>query len=67
MRNNILIRIHRRSAILPLIINRYKKGIIMKIPVFLTLLFIITFIGTSLQAQINTKVNLRFEDKVQGW
>lgn len=26
-----------------------------------------TFIGTSLQAQINNKVNLRFEEKVHGW
>jgi hypothetical protein len=26
-----------------------------------------TFMGTSLQAQINNKVNLRFEEKVHGW
>jgi len=42
MINTILVRIYQRSTILPLIINRYKKGIIMKRPVFLTLLFIET-------------------------
>ena len=35
--------------------------------IFLTRLFLIIFIGTSLQAQINSKVNLSFEDKIQDW
>jgi CubicO group peptidase (beta-lactamase class C family) len=38
----------------------------MKRNIFL-ILFLITIIGTSLQAQINTKVNLSFESKVQSW
>lgn len=39
----------------------------MKRQILLTKLLPILFIGTSLQAQINTKVNLGFEDKVQSW
>jgi CubicO group peptidase (beta-lactamase class C family) len=38
----------------------------MKRNIFL-ILFLITIIGTSLQAQINFKVNLNFENKIQGW
>ncbi len=39
----------------------------MKRPILLTGLFLTIFIGTSLQAQSNTKENLSFEDKVQSW
>jgi len=39
----------------------------MKGPILLTILFPIIFIGISLQAQINTKVNLSFENKVPSW
>jgi CubicO group peptidase (beta-lactamase class C family) len=39
----------------------------MKRLILLTELLLIIFIGTSLQAQINTKVNIGFEDKVQSW
>ncbi len=39
----------------------------MKRLILLTGLLLTIFIGTSLQAQINTKVNLSFEDKVQSW
>ena len=39
----------------------------MKRLILLTELLLIIFIGTSLQAQINTKVNISFEDKVQSW
>lgn len=39
----------------------------MKKQLFLTQLLLIIFIGTSLQAQINTKVNLAFEDKIHSW
>ncbi|MBN1391836.1 MAG: serine hydrolase [Sedimentisphaerales bacterium] len=39
----------------------------MKRPILLTELLLTIFIGTSLQAQIDTKMNLSFEDKVQSW
>lgn len=39
----------------------------MKKLIFLTKLLPILFIGIALQAQINTEVNLSFEDKVQSW
>ena len=39
----------------------------MKRLILLTELLLIIFIGTSLQAQINTKVNLSFEEKIQSW
>ena len=43
------------------------RGIIMKRQILLTELLLIIFIGISLQAQTNSKVNLSFEDKVQSW
>ena len=39
----------------------------MKRKILLIQLIPILFIGLSLQAQVNTKANLGFEDKVQSW
>ena len=43
------------------------KERIMKRQILLIKLIPILFIGLSLQAQVNTKVNLNFENKVQAW
>ena len=43
------------------------KGIFVKRLIFREFLFLTTLFGTSLQAQINTKVNHSFEDKVHRW
>ena len=39
----------------------------MKTQILLIKLIPILFIGISLQAQVNTKANLKFENKVQAW
>lgn len=39
----------------------------MRSQILLIKLVPILFIGLSLQAQVNTKVNLNFENKVQDW
>jgi hypothetical protein len=47
--------------------NIKTNGTIMKRLILLTKLLPIIFIGTLSQAQINSKVNLSFEDKIQSW